>query len=87
MDNRYDEIARRLAAAYISCEVGMSPATVYRSMKSEEVGEPWFRVAQLIESAFQGATEMPEMAVRESRRAPHFHRECSTRAVQARRRR
>jgi len=66
-DQRRQEIARRLAAAYISYEVSMTPASVYKTLKTSDMGEAWLRVAELLDAAFHGERTMP--APRKSARA------------------
>lgn len=41
----FEELGRRIAAAYISMELGTTAETQYRKMKGESVGSGWIEAA------------------------------------------
>jgi hypothetical protein len=46
-DHRLKELARRLCAAYGSCQTGVSIATAYKNL-GDDVGVYWYGVAALV---------------------------------------
>ena len=47
-DEYFEELGRRIAAAYISMEMGTTAETQYRKMKGEPTGSAWIEAAHRI---------------------------------------
>ena len=47
-DEYFEELGRRIAAAYISMEMGTTAETQYRKMKGEPIGSAWIEAAHRI---------------------------------------
>jgi hypothetical protein len=47
-DEYFEELGRRIAAAYISMELGTTAETQYRKMKGGPVGSAWIEAAHRI---------------------------------------
>jgi hypothetical protein len=73
------ELARRLAAAWISCHLEVTLKTAYDHYVSEhvDVGSFWYEVADLLMNEFKTRSLLPqkeiEQRVSEAKRISSFH--------------
>jgi hypothetical protein len=47
-DEYFEELGRRIAAAYVSLEMGTTAETQYRKTKGEPIGSAWIEAARRI---------------------------------------
>ena len=53
-DEHYEELARRLAAAWVSCQAGITLAYAYKRYVPGHVGPFWIDVAKAVSEAMRG---------------------------------